>query len=214
MTITGKIVGNFSDRDSHTGTFDFDYKYPISVSFDFNVNPAVGIIFQMKDGVIYFLKEVYQLNSDTFRSSAEILRLLQYMGVNPGSQIHVYGDATGNNRTANATNSNWQIVMSTLSQHYTPVRKFHNINPPVIARCHSFNYAFFKDLIRIDLSCKMLIKDITSVAWNADGSDIDKKSDAMISHLFDAASYPVHQLIPHGGAGNPGGMGRYQSGAI
>lgn len=209
----GKIAHYFN-RNNHTGTFTYNNGYPICVSFDFNVNPAVGIIFQLVDGVIYYLKEVYQLNSDTFRSSAEISRLLHDMGVPHGSRVHVYGDATGNNRTANAVNSNWQIVMNTLSNQYSPVRKFGNINPPVIARCHSFNFAFFKDAIRIDSSCKMLLRDITSVAWNPDGSDIDKKTDPMVSHLFDAASYPVHQLIPHGGQGNVGGMGSYRSGAI
>lgn len=209
----GKIAHYFS-RELHVGKFTFNDKHPICVSFDFNVNPAVGLIFQKIDGVIYFLREVYQMSSDTFRSSAEILRLLQSMGVPTGASIDIYGDATGNNRTANAVNSNWQIVTNTLAQQYSPVRRFGNINPPVIARCHSYNFAFFKNLIRIDSSCKMLIKDVTSVAWNADGSDIDKKSDPLISHLFDAASYPVHQLIPHGGNSNYGGMSKYKSGAI
>lgn len=209
----GKIAYYFN-REIHVGTFKFDDRYPICVSFDFNVNPAVGLIFQYIDGVVYFLKEVYQMSSDTFRSSAEILRLVQLMGVPSGRSINIYGDATGNNRTANAINSNWQIVTNTLAQQYSPICKFGNINPPVIARCHSFNFAFFKDLIRIDSSCKMLIKDITSVAWNADGSDIDKKSNPLISHLFDAASYPIYQLIPHGGNGSHGGMSKYRSGAI
>lgn len=210
---TGKIAHYFC-RDRHVASLQYNPSHPICVSFDFNVNPAVSIVFQHYDGKIFILKEIYQLNSDTFRSSSETLARLEALGVPTNNQVLIYGDATGNNRTANATSSNWQIVTSTLGRSYTPVKKFGAVNPPVIDRCHSFNFAFFKDLIVVDSSCKMLIKDITSVAWNESGTDIDKKSDKMISHLFDAASYPVHSLIPHGGKGRATQMGRYRSGAI
>lgn len=209
---TGKVAFYFN-RENHVGSFGFDDKYPICISFDFNVNPAVAVIFQKIDKNIIFLKEIYQLNSDTFRSSAQVLQYLQLMGVSTRFPVHIYGDATGNNRTANATNSNWQIVTNTLSKEYNLVRKFGNINPPVIARCHAFNSGFYQNLIHIDLSCRMLIKDITSVGWNADGSDIDKKSDPMITHLFDAASYATYQLMPNS-SNISSQISQYRSGAI
>lgn len=202
---TGKIAYYFN-REKHVQSIKYNPNYPICASFDFNVNPAVAVLFQVYDNKIYFLKEVYQVNSDTFRSSREVLQKIEGLGVPTGTALMLYGDATGNNRTANSTSSNWQIVVNTLSQQYSVNKKFGASNPPVIDRCHSFNFAFYKDALVIDPICKMLIKDITSVAWNEAGNDIDKKADPMISHLFDAASYPVHNLMPHGGKGSGAAM--------
>lgn len=210
---TGKIAYYFN-REEHVQSVVYNPSYPICASFDFNVNPAVAVLFQAYDNKIYFLKEVHQLNSDTFRSSHEVLQKVEALGVPNGTSIILYGDATGNNRTANSTSSNWQIVVSTLSQKYLVNKKFGASNPQVIDRCHSFNFAFYKDALIIDPTCKMLIKDITSVAWNEAGNDINKKIDSMISHLFDAASYPVHALMPHGGKGVGTTMSHYNSGAI
>jgi len=212
MVAVGRIATYF-DRNKHVYPIEYDPKLPIILGFDFNINPAVAVIAQHKEGKLLFLDEVYLKNADTFKSASESVVRLNTMRHKLGADVSLYGDATGRNATANSRSTNWEIVQDILGKYFTVSPCYGFSNPPIVNRCLRFNAAFYHDKIGIDPKCKMLIKDNEAVTWDKSQKDIDKKSDPLLTHLFDAASYMAHDILPFNENSGVFGSSSYVSGS-
>ena len=206
-------VANYFDRSRHiTEGIRIEPREPIHVSLDFNRHPACAIAGQNLSalGEINIFKEWYLENSNTFELAEEIAKwFMQVRDIyKPTSGIHhmfeadryklqIHGDATGNQKTANSRNTNWEIVLNTFKKYGISYQIWYRkANPNVVDTVNSVNCAYSSDKLFIDASCRELIKDNEQLKWN-DKGEIDKKADLMRSHLFDCGRYFVNDIIPY-----------------
>lgn len=181
----------------------------LHLSLDFNINPACSIVAQMHGKEVRVIREFYLPDSDTFVHAD---RIAQWVRSLPGGipAIYLYGDASGNQRTANSRNTNWEIVADTfrrLGLNWT--RRYGKANPSIQDSVNSVNYAFENDLIYVNGdACPELITDLLEVKWN--GDQIDKR-DINRTHPFDCLRYLVDTALPYG---NETGGGRIRRSSI
>jgi len=201
MITTGKVFGYF-DRAKHglsgqdAADFDYDPALPLHVSFDFNRHPATCLIAQQREKELFCIKEFYLLNSDTFQLSIEVCNWIAdrtHQG-----DIFVYGDASGNSRTANSERSNWQIVWAELKKRGLKPqcrKRYGESNPNVLDTTISINALFMAERLYVLVNrCPELLKDLEQMVWKDDQLD---KSDLMRSHLCDTLRYLANTLFPY-----------------
>jgi|GEM_PF-165443 len=198
---SGKVYKYFSRstnglRGQDAIDFAYDSAQDLHISFDWNRSPACAIVAQVRDSEVFILREWYLQDSDTFQLSETVGQWILDQGHR--QQINIYGDASGNQRTANSKESNWQIFWSTfkrlgLKPHCR--KRYRDANPPVNDRVLSVNHLFMSERAYILLEhCPELVKDFELIGWKNDGID---KSDLARSHLSDAAGYLFHTLFPY-----------------
>lgn len=191
VTSTGKAY-NYFDRDKHVKPITQNAALTQILMFDFNRSPACATIGQLSSKTIEVYKEFYLLNSDTFQLAIAVAKELVKRKI---GYVVVFGDATGNNHTANSKQTNWQIVFKELKEHGIRTRQgFKASNPAVVDRVNSVNLAFMNNDLIIDPSCRELIKDWESMQWRTNG-DLDKR-DLKRSHLSDGVGYAVWDINP------------------
>ncbi len=195
---TGKVFPYF-DRAKHLGQITLDSDQTVYVSFDFNHDPSTCIVGQTrtigKTKVLYVHREFYLRNANTFISSD---RVAQYLSSIKAQSVWVFGDASGNQKTANSNVSNWNIVWDTFKKYgIKGSRRYPNANPSVIDTVNAVNALFNQNRLYIDRSCKETIKDLEFLVWKegAKPPKIDK-SNSMRSHTADIVRYLVYGLFP------------------
>jgi len=124
--------------------------------------------------------------------------------LNHNERIFIFGDATGNSRTANSKQTNWQIVNNAFRKHkLKTAKRYGDSNPAVLDRVLSVNNLMIGD--RLFFCSEMvpeLVKDLETVAWKGDAID---KSDIARSHISDAMGYLVFGAFPYKKAKVTGG---------
>ena len=203
---SGKVYKYFSRstnglRGQDAIDFAYDSAQDLHISFDWNRSPACAIVAQVRDNEVFVLREWYLQDSDTFQLSETVGQWILDQGHR--QQINVYGDASGNQRTANSKESNWQIFWSTFKRlGLKPQcrKRYRDANPPVNDRVLSVNHLFMSERAYILLEhCPELVKDFELIGWKNDGID---KSDLARSHLSDAYGYLSHTLFPYRSQGH------------
>ena len=208
---TENTVFAYFNRDRHMVNLGLDLRYPIHVSLDFNHNPSTAIAAQYypDTGELIVIREWFLEHSDTFKLSdaiaswfknvrgdrlrGEIHNWVQHNAYT----LHVHGDASGNQKTANSKQTNWQIVKTTLKKYDIDFRThYKKSNPGVKDTVNSVNCALNADKLFINNSCKELRKDLESLKWDEKGN-IDKKTDLMRSHVGDCLRYITEDIIPY-----------------
>jgi len=201
-TVTSGRIFNTFNRAIHalfgndSGLLSYDPRYDLYLSFDFNHDPATAIAAQMVNGDLRVIREWFLRDSDTFELSSDVALWLQGLGHRRG--VFLYGDATGNQKTANSRKTNWEIVWSAFRVHGSqPVKRYGKVNPSVQDSINSVKLAFRNDKVFINGdTCPELIKDLETLQWR--GNDIDKR-DLLRSHLADELRYLVDTLWPYRG---------------
>ncbi len=188
----GKIFRYFSRKD-HCLPLDLDPVHPIYLSLDFNHDPMTAIAGQWIDEELLIIKEWFLRNSDSFQMGETLASWLRE-NFSDGHKVYLQGDATGNSKTANSKNTNWQIINEKLEE-FKPQQIYKKANPGVLDTINSINCGFYQNKIGIGSGCKELIKDLESLQYN-DKGEIDKKQDLMRSHLADTLRYLVWYLMP------------------
>lgn len=206
MSLTeGKVYRHFK-RDRHclygkdSQDFSYDSNRELYISFDFNWNPACAVIVQPRDEEFFVIKEFCLKNSDTFELAEAVISWL--VPLNHAHRIYIYGDATGNNKSANSKQTNWQIVHAAFRRNHVEfTRKYGASNPAVLERVLSVNNLLMADRMFFcaDLVPE-LIKDLEVVAWKGDAID---KSDTSRTHLSDALGYLICGVSPYQKANAP-----------
>lgn len=194
-TSTEGLVFRHFNRNRHTdGGIGINRDLPIHLSFDFNRNPATCLVAQTKGQMVRVIREFYMRDSDTFSLGSEVRAYLDSLAID--QPVYLHGDASGSSKTANSKESNWSIIVTSMSG-LNWVRKWGSANPSITDSVHSTNNLFAADRVLIHPQCKELVKDLEQLKWTADGrGEIDKKADLMRSHLGDTLRYLAHDLFP------------------
>lgn len=189
---TEGVVFSYFDRAKHVKTQTHDKLYPLHLSFDFNRHPATATVSQNIGDKIHVLKEFYLLNSDTFKLAIEVK---EWVAAIAPFYFEIHGDATGSNKSANSTQSNWDIIGNEF-HGMNFARRYGKTNPPVIDTINAVNCLLKQNRIEVDSSCKELIKDFEQVKFDKIGG-LDKKSDLMRCQVIDSIRYLVNDLYPY-----------------
>lgn len=210
-TAGGKVYYCFVEYANVVNETAVNPELPLIIGCDFNVNPMCWVICQAKtdwrgysaDRVIV-LDELYLEDANT----KEALNYLHDRYGNHKAGYRFIGDAAGNSRTTKGERPDISdvIIIEEDKRFWDTYEKitpadFPAANPSVLSRVASVNAMLRPDLgppkLLIDKKCERLIKDFQSVTF-ANGREIDKKTNAELTHMSDALGYVIWQLSPIG----------------
>ena len=198
---TGTVYDRF-DRAKHVSDVDDDplAEEPLRIGIDFNVGNMNAVVAIRSGNALHFIDEISGAH-DTDALAQEICA--RY----PGRTLYGYPDASGGNRSTNATKTDLEILSSYGISNQSP-----KANPRVADRVSAFQGALEngKGEIRIQINprCKRLIECLELQAYN-ERMEPDKESGH--DHMPDAAGYLVwRELNPlHRRAGRGTGIRLY-----
>jgi hypothetical protein len=197
---TGQVYDRF-DRNKHVITElpDLD-REALRIGVDFNVGNMSAIIAVRLGDRLLVIDEISGAH-DTDALGAEIVK--RY----PARRLYGYPDASGGNRSTNATQTDIQIL-----EHYGISNQSPRANPPVRDRVAAVQALLEngKGQIRLQVSdtCKRLIECLELQSYTEKG---DPDKDAGFDHMNDALGYLVwREFNPlHDGAGRGTGIRIY-----
>jgi hypothetical protein len=197
---TGQVYDRF-DRAKHVITElpDLD-REPLRVGFDFNVGMMSAAIAIRQGNSLLVIDEISDAH-DTDAIGQELVR--RY----PDRRIYGYPDASGGNRSTNASQTDIQILESYGISNQSP-----KANPPVRDRVAAVQALLEngKGQVRLQIhaSCKRLIECLELQSYSEKG---DPDKDGGHDHMNDALGYLVwREFNPlHAGAGRGTGVRLY-----
>lgn len=177
VNLTSGVVYYAFDMATNVSTVKFDPSGgTIYCGMDFNVNPMTAVLFQIKNDVIHVFEELYLNNSNTTAMARDLLNRGWHNAI-------IYPDATGKALKTSAAGLSDHII---LKQHGFAVAKVSN--PYRVDRFNCVNGLLEKQRIKIDNSCKMLIRDFSRLTHD--------NKDESLSHISDALGYGCWGLFP------------------
>jgi hypothetical protein len=197
---TGQVYDRF-DRNKHLVNElpDTDHE-PLRIGVDFNVGNMSAVIAVRLGSSLLVVDEISGAH-DTDALAQEVVR--RY----PNRRIYAYPDASGGNRSTNASQTDVQILESYGMSNQSP-----RANPPVRDRVAAVQALLEngKGQVRLQVSatCKRLIECLELQSYT-DKGEPDK--DAGFDHMNDALGYLVwREFNPlHAGAGRGTGIRIY-----
>lgn len=195
------------ERTQNVGNLVLSPEFPLYWSLDFNVNPMCSVLAQIHNGAVYVLEEMILPDSNTLAACEELLSRTAKWRTGGRLDICVYGDATAEQRRTSASRTDWQIVKEFFGRHpyeFTATFRVPSSNPPVKDRVNCVNAKLRnhagQHLLKVNSSCKHLIKDFEQVCWKTDPhgnalAELDK-SDSMRTHVSDAIGYLIAREFP------------------
>jgi hypothetical protein len=202
---------------------DFNPALPLVWTLDFNVDRMSMLVCQQemhyRRAQVQVLQEIVLLSdAHAAAAAAEFVRRIQPWAEarRRPLEVHVYGDATGGNRSVTSATSAWTVLrqyMATLQDLVRCRFQYGRKNPEVADRVNAVNAMLctFGDghqragdrRLYIDPSCRELLEDLERVRWKVDAHgnsypELDK-SDAKRTHTSDALGYYLWEA--HGFAG-------------
>ena len=196
---TGQVYDRF-DRAKHVKPVKDNDREPLRVGIDFNVGNMNAVLAIRTGDKLQFIGEISKAH-DTDQLAQELRR--RY----PKRTIYGYPDASGGNRSTNATQTDIQILQSYGISNQSP-----KANPPVRDRVAAVQALLEngKGQIRmqIDPCCTKLIECLELQSYSEKGEP-DKEGG--YDHMNDAAGYLVwREFNPlHAGAGRGTGVRIY-----
>lgn len=208
LNFQGRVYYTF-DRSLNTSTkVEYDPSLDLIFCFDFNVSPGVAVVAQespkLPNGIpgTAVVGEVYiPSNSNTV---AVCNRLIKDWGHHK-REVWCYGDATGGaGGSAKVAGSDWELIAKTLRPVFGDRLHFSvpSANPAERTRVNSVNTRVKSGdgTVRLMINpgkAPRLVKDFEGVRVLQGGSgEIDKKIDASLTHISDAAGYYVVRKFP------------------
>lgn len=167
---------------------------PIVVGLDFNVGLMCWILGQFKGDTVYYGEEIAVENTNTEECAPLLVEKVR--GHKPG--VILIGDASGKARRSSSSASDYAIIVKALQEAKIPVRNLTPESNPAIKDRVNIANASLKSATGLtrfyynDEACPHLKKDLQRVKWKRGAQDaIFDKSDAKLTHMTDAAFYPV-----------------------
>ncbi len=193
--MAGRVYYAFH-RAAHVAPVTLEPTWPVCVAFDFNVNPATAVIGQMYHETCRVWREVFVTHAGgeaTRASAMGVLALLRQ--ANWRGPIRLYADPAG--QGAKTTGPSDHAVIRSLFPGATwCVPSAHpHVRDRVAAVNTRCERADGTRWLTVDPSCTHLIADLEQVIFAPNG-DLDKKSNAMLSHVSDALGYWIAQEWP------------------
>jgi hypothetical protein len=224
LNVTSGLAYYAFDRARNMQQLDYESMQPLVWSLDFNINPMCSVLAQVIDtttradmlsgrrsGVIQVFDELYLPDCNTPQACEKFHEKAAKFSRNGFQvQVNIYGDPAGNARqtAGSGADSDWQAVREFFSRHreYSPSFKYRNAHPPVRDRVAAVNAMLRNSQgqcrLFVDPRCKNLIRDLERVTWKQGSPELDKGSDATLTHLSDALGYFIEAefgLRPAGG---------------
>ncbi len=197
---TGQVYDRF-DRSKHITTDLPDTsREPLRVGVDFNVGNMSAVIAIRQGNSLVVIDEISGAH-DTDALAQEIQR--RY----PQRQVYIYPDASGGNRSTNASQTDIQILESYGFSNQSP-----RSNPPVRDRVAAVQALLEngKGQVRLTIAatCRKVIECLELQSYNEKG---DPDKDAGYDHMNDALGYVIwREFNPlHAGAGRGTGIRLY-----
>jgi PBSX family phage terminase large subunit len=196
---TGTVYDRF-DREKHLASAPAHDGEPLHIGIDFNVGNMSAIIGVNLQNKFYIVDEISG-SHDTDALAQEIKR--RY----PGRRLYAYPDASGGNRSTNASKTDIQILESHGLSNQSGAS-----NPLVRDRVASVQALLEngKGQVRlfVDAKCKRLIECLELQSYTEHG---DPDKDAGFDHMNDALGYAVWRLYNplHARAGRGTGIRLY-----
>lgn len=201
--ISGSRVYSAFDRSIHVvERLDYQPLSPLCWAWDFNVSPMVSLVGQYVQGRFQVLRELV-LETGSIQEMVEWFR-----DVFPRHQaeVWVYGDATGQTRTAQTGVSDYAMIVQAMRTYPSRIRlKLPPANPPVRDRINAVNRALLDETGTVSVlihraGCPELIKDLEEVVYDARGR-IKKTTDpkdpyTKRTHVSDALGYWIVATAP------------------
>lgn len=178
------LLGEFQDISDGQAYYAFNadrHVKPVTkkpgslyVAMDFNVSPMTAVIFQIINGCMEVIDEMYLDNSDTPR----MIHALNEKGY---SGLEVIPDSTSKNRKTSGKSDFDLLKDAGFKVHWSH-------NPLVYDRVVNINLLLTNDKIIIDPKCRKLINDLEKVVWKDNQLD-QKGANKMLTHISDALGY-------------------------
>ena len=180
---TGQVYDRF-DREKHViKSFDADNE-PLHVGVDFNIGNMSAVIAVRTPNKLIVIDEISG-GHDTDAIGQEIKR--RY----PHRQLYAYPDASGGNRSTNATRTDIEILQS-----YGFSNQSERSNPPVRDRVAAVQAALEngKGQVRVQITenCKRTIECLELQSYTEKG---EPDKDAGYDHMNDAIGYMIWRLF-------------------
>jgi hypothetical protein len=197
----GRVYYAYSKKLHSDAGVELNPRLPIIAACDFNINPCAWILLQSDGRDIAVFDEIVLYGTNTGEMGS---RLLTLHGDHPAG-IEIYGDAAGS--YGSTAGSSDYAIMGDLE--YTdrderttyPLRDLNipKANPRVKDRVNAVNHMLLnargESHVYIHPRCKMLIRDLDTVAWREGTGDIDKR-DSDRTHASDAFGYYITREFP------------------
>ena len=189
-TISGRVYYPF-DRSLHVGDYAFNPNLPIWVGQDFNIDPmSTAIVQPQMNGELWVVDEMVIYGSNTEEVCDELERKYwRYL-----KSMIVYPDPAGGQRQHARGETDLDIFREKGFKRI----KHRSKNPPVADRVNAVNRllqsADGKVVLRIDRSCKDLIKSFEQTIYKKGCRDIDKGPG--VEHITDAIGYALELERP------------------
>jgi phage terminase large subunit-like protein len=196
-----RAYGSF-DRQLHVKSLDeMEGRRPLCWMWDFNVAPMVSVYGQR-------VGDVFKVHGELVLDEGSIPEMCEMFYNRCGDhrgEVWVYGDATGQNRTAQTAQSCYRIIANELRRYHIPFRmRIRPSNPLVADRLNAVNHAlrdeFGVSRVDVDESCIDLIADFEEVLMDPRGGiyKSHKPSDPYYqrSHVSDAVGYWIAYEAP------------------
>jgi hypothetical protein len=221
VNFTGRAYHCF-DRNIHCSTkLAYDPKLPLIFCFDFNTAPGVCAVCQ----------EVLELPSPGKLPGTAVIgqvyipqgsntkfvcnRLIEDWGKHQGL-VYCYGDATGGaGGSAKTEGSDWDLIRKCLRPVFQERLRIMvpDANPTEKSRVNAVNLRLLSAANEVKLmihpdKAKNVVKDFEGVRTVEGGSgEIDKESDAELTHISDALGYYIRSKFPTGSGAKPRDIG-------
>lgn len=198
VTFQGLAYYQFS-RDLHVGPVVYDPTRVLLFCFDFNAAPGVAVIAQEYPDWTAIVGEVHiPQNSTTPKVCRKLIE--KYKGHE--GKILAYGDATGGAKgSAKVEGSDWDLIRQYLKPTFPGLRfEVPSANPKERSRVNAVNSRLLSASsrvgVKIDPSCKYLIRDFEGVTVQEGTAGELDKSEGTLTHLTDAFGYYVVRRWP------------------
>jgi Terminase RNaseH-like domain len=188
--MAGKVYYPFN-REIHVGEYKFNPKLPIYIGQDFNIDPMSSAIIQPQpNGEIWIIDEIVLYSSNTQEVCEEIeRRYWRHM-----ANIIMYPDPAGGARQHARGETDLDIFRE---KGFRKI-KYRKKHPRITDRVNAVNKMLMSAkgdvLLRVNNSCKHLIKSFEQTMYQPGGREIDK--DMGVEHITDALGYCVEYEFP------------------
>lgn len=173
----GEFFAQFS-RMKHCAKVPYLPDVNVHVSFDFNVTPYITMTcwqIVRKDN-IFELRCFDEICLNSPNNNTEDLcthLIMKHLSTKKPPALFFYGDASGNNRSTQSKEHNFQIVERVLSKYLNfNSNRVHKRNPSIVATrdfCNKIFVEGFPLRVLIDDNCRNLVTDLEFLKEDVDG---------------------------------------------
>lgn len=200
----GQVYYAFSFDDNVSDSIRYNPNVPLAIFWDFNVDPlcvGFGHRYTSQDEFRNPVHRAEVFGELVLRNSntPEMCRAIVERFKNHKSGIIHYGDATSKQRNTASSMSDYQIIFDYFKNFPNVSMRFKEANPAVKDRINAVNSMLLsadgKRRLKINPSCKKIIKDLLDVSYKEGTMEIDK-SNIELTHASDGLGYWIDYDFP------------------